>query len=115
MALGGPAILRERNQQEDADVYFNLIEAFEQGGVIRDFSLFNQRLENLYAKPAASADCVQVMTIHQAKGLEFDTVIIPQTGRGTRPSERDLLIWVEGPDGTFDRGRTTEGWRGRAL
>jgi ATP-dependent exoDNAse (exonuclease V) beta subunit len=35
------------------------------------------------------------MTIHGAKGLEFDTVIIPQMARGTRGSDRDLLVWSE--------------------
>ncbi len=35
------------------------------------------------------------MTIHGAKGLEFDTVIVPQLARKTNSSERDLLIWSE--------------------
>ncbi len=95
LALGGPAILAETNQREDADTYFNLLESFEEGGIIRDFSLLNQRLECLYAKPSAGGERVQVMTIHQAKGLEFDRVIIPQLGRGARSSDRELLIWTE--------------------
>ena len=38
------------------------------------------------------------MTIHKAKGLEFDTVIIPGLGRGVRSRERALLRWLEHPD-----------------
>ncbi len=95
LILGGPAILHESNQREDAETFFNLIESFEEGGMIRDFGLLNQRLEFLYAKPATGSDHVKIMTIHEAKGLEFDTVLIPQLGRVTRPSDRDLLIWTE--------------------
>ncbi|MGI8961210.1 MAG: UvrD-helicase domain-containing protein [Bryobacteraceae bacterium] len=93
--LGGPAILHQSNHLEDADTFFSLLENFEQGGIIRDFSLLNERLEYLFARPAADADRVQVLTIHKAKGLEFDTVILPQLGTGARRSDHDLLIWTE--------------------
>jgi ATP-dependent helicase/nuclease subunit A len=99
LALGGPAALREPNQLEDAETYLNLVAEFDEGGIIRDFSLLEERLECLYAKPSTGAERVQVMTIHQAKGLEFDTVIIPHLGKGARSSERELLVWVEGVDG----------------
>lgn len=100
--LGGPAILHQSNHLEDADTFFSLLEAFEEGGIIRDFSLLNERLEYLFARPASDADRVQVLTIHKAKGLEFDTVILPQLGSGARRSDHDLLIWTEqfGLDGT---------------
>ena len=35
------------------------------------------------------------MTIHKAKGLEFDTVIIPALGRAIRREERPALLWQE--------------------
>ncbi len=95
LILGGPAILHESNQREDAETFFNLIESFEEGGIIRDFGLLSQRLELLHAKPATGSAHVKIMTIHEAKGLEFDTVLIPQLGRGTRSSDRDLLVWTE--------------------
>jgi ATP-dependent helicase/nuclease subunit A len=93
--LGGPAVLQEKNHLEDADTFFSLLEAFEQGGIIRDFSLLNERLEYLFARPASATDALQVLTIHKAKGLEFDTVILPQLGAGARRSDHDLLIWTE--------------------
>lgn len=99
LALGGPAILNQPNQQEDVDTYFTLLETFDEGGIVRDFSLLDERLTYLYARPTADCHCVQVMTIHQAKGLEFDTVIIPQLARGAKSNERELLVWVEGADG----------------
>lgn len=97
--LGGPAILHETNQQEDVDCFLKLLEDFDEGGIVRDFSLLQERLAYLYARPAADGASVQVMTIHQAKGLEFHTVIIPQLGRTAKSTERELLVWVEGPDG----------------
>ncbi len=104
LALGGPAILNERHQHEDVEIFLTLLEQFDQGGTIRDFSLLAQRMEFLYAKPKVGPDRVQVMTIFQAKGLEFDSVIIPRLGAFTKPSERDLLAWTEQ---TNPEGQTT--------
>ena len=95
LALGGPAILREASQYEDVDTFFNLIENFEEGGIIRDFSFLDERLECLYARPQSDVDCVRVMTIHQAKGLEFDAVILPKFGSPPKSRDNELLIWTE--------------------
>jgi ATP-dependent exoDNAse (exonuclease V) beta subunit len=38
------------------------------------------------------------MTIHRAKGLEFDAVILPSLGRARRRGEEPLLSYVEWPD-----------------
>ena len=94
-ALGGPAILAQRNQREDAGVFFDLVESLEEGGTIRDFRVLNERLRRLYARPDASEDCVRVMTIHEAKGLEFETVILPHLGSAPRGDDEELLVWNE--------------------
>ena len=46
--------------------------------------------------PAASERWgVQLMTIHKAKGLGFDVVIVPGLGRATRTESQPLLRWLE--------------------
>lgn len=95
LAVGGPAILRELRQHEDVETFLNLLEDIEEGGIVRDFSLLDERLECLYAKPQANGNAVRVMTIHQAKGLEFDVVIIPKTGALPKSRDNELLIWTE--------------------
>jgi ATP-dependent exoDNAse (exonuclease V) beta subunit len=35
------------------------------------------------------------MTIHKAKGLEFDTVIVPGLGAAARGDDRKLFVWME--------------------
>jgi superfamily I DNA/RNA helicase len=55
--------------------------------------------------PAASAEFgVQLMTIHQSKGLEFEVVIVPDLEAESRKSERTMISWLErglaGPDET---------------
>jgi ATP-dependent helicase/nuclease subunit A len=69
-------------------------------------------LEKLKAlpDPASSSECgVQLMTIHKAKGLEFEIVIVPELQAGRRHRERTLLSWMERglaePDGS---GEVTE-------
>lgn len=102
LALGGAAVLTSQNQQEDVDTFLGLLQQIERGGVIRDFSALQAHLEFLYAKPASGENYVQVMTVHQAKGLEFGTVIIPHSAGGARSADHDLLIWSETiePDGS---------------
>ena len=40
---------------------------------------------------------VSVMTMHKSKGLEFDHVVLPSMGRGSRSSSRQLFEWAELP------------------
>ena len=56
---------------------------------------FDAILAGLYAASVAAADAVQVMTIHRAKGLEFDCVILPGLGRPMRRDQAPLLEFVE--------------------
>jgi len=95
LALGGPALLHEKNRREDVATFLDLLQSLEKGGTIRDFSLMNERLDLFFARPTVAECNVDVMTIHQAKGLEFDIVVIPQLGKGTPPSDKSLLVWTE--------------------
>jgi ATP-dependent helicase/nuclease subunit A len=66
---------------------------------------FAPLLSQLYSAPQSCADNpVQVMTIHRAKGLQFDHVFVPSLDRATRAAERALLDWIDLPraDGTSD-------------
>ena len=42
-----------------------------------------------------AGDGLQLLTVHKAKGLEFDTVILPGLGRRTRSDDQRLLMWLE--------------------
>ena len=62
-------------------------------------------LGDLYAQPqAATANPVQIMTIHRAKGLEFDHVFVPSLDRDLNRGREPLLRWLDLPrtDGESD-------------
>ncbi len=59
---------------------------------------FAPLLKSLFsAAGGLDANPVQVMTIHRAKGLEFDHVFVPALERTTRALERRLLRWIDLP------------------
>lgn len=59
------------------------------GGQIDSLARFEASLSRLFAN--TSSGRVQVMTIHKAKGLEFDTVFLVGAGRVTLSPDRPLL------------------------
>ena len=63
---------------------------------------FATLLEHLYSAPQGGENPVQVMTIHRAKGLEFEHVIVPALQRATRGAEHRLLRWIDLPSETSD-------------
>jgi ATP-dependent exoDNAse (exonuclease V) beta subunit len=98
LALGGPACAEDAGSLEDAYVYLDHLEEAEEGGALPDMAVFENSLRELYASPDPDAgERLQVMTIHKAKGLEFDTVIVPGLGAGARGEERKLFVWMERP------------------
>lgn len=63
-----------------------------------DAAALRAALEGLFAPDEhAPQGRVQIMTVHQAKGLEFDAVILPGLGRRLRPDKDGLLRWAEFP------------------
>jgi ATP-dependent exoDNAse (exonuclease V) beta subunit len=54
-------------------------------------------MERLYAEDPAQPDAVSLMTIHGAKGLEFDHVFVVGVGLRGRADDPRLLNWLEMP------------------
>jgi ATP-dependent exoDNAse (exonuclease V) beta subunit len=98
LALGGPACLAgegaEATELEDAEIYLDELERLETAGAV-DFVALSESLGRLYALPDVTAgdEAVEIMTIHKAKGLEFDTVIVPALDRSPRAGTRPLFDW----------------------
>jgi len=73
-----------------------LLDQFDEAGELRNRDSFVEKITMLFAAADVSAgDSVQIMTIHKAKGLEFDTVILPGLDRGSRVDDASLLLWME--------------------
>lgn len=95
LALGGPATTEPAEFTHVAS-FFELLEEHDLGGTIRDMPAFTEAADRLYAKPTADPDIkLQIMTIHRAKGLEFDHVIIPGLDRTGASDQHALLLWHE--------------------
>jgi ATP-dependent exoDNAse (exonuclease V) beta subunit len=93
-ALGGPATLPNEGALHDARRYFALLAESERGGDLPDWNAFARKVASLYAGVDENADGgLAIMTIHKAKGLEFDCVILPGLERTPRVEERRLLSW----------------------
>jgi ATP-dependent helicase/nuclease subunit A len=104
LRLGGPAACAAAADLTHARAFFD---ALAQWSLEPDWNgpqELPHRLGRLFATHSAhGAQAVQVMTIHRAKGLEFDHVILPGLGRKRRGSERELLQWLDLPRGTSGR------------
>ncbi|MGB7759654.1 MAG: UvrD-helicase domain-containing protein, partial [Bryobacteraceae bacterium] len=97
ISLGGPACAGAAEDLEDAAAFFDLLEKMDEGGTL-DAAAFESKIKKLYANPDALADdSIQVMSIHKAKGLQFDTVIVPGLGRKPRSDDSRLMLWLERP------------------
>jgi ATP-dependent helicase/nuclease subunit A len=98
-ALGGPACVEQETDLEDAETYFRYLDKHEDSGALPDRAGFEAGLDQLYALPDLDADdSLQIMTIHKAKGLEFDVVIVPGLARSPRRDDKKLFLWTEQPD-----------------
>lgn len=95
IALGGPACAGGDSALQDAAVFLDCLQRLAPGAVLEDFAALDLALDALKASADPSAgDALSVMTIHKSKGLEFDTVIVPGLGRGTRSDDPPPVTWM---------------------
>jgi len=94
--LGGPACVSDSDAR-NVDALLDLIERHSDGTEVRYLDRFEQFMSDLYAVPDTDPSSVQVhiMTVHGAKGLEFDAVFLPGLDRRGRGATRQLMLWEE--------------------
>ncbi|HKK16676.1 MAG TPA: UvrD-helicase domain-containing protein [Gammaproteobacteria bacterium] len=91
--LGGPATLASAEEMENVAVYFDLLESQELGGTLEELDDLANAVNSLFAVSQHAGAQLQIMTIHKAKGLEFDHVIVPGLGKRPRAQDTRLLAW----------------------
>ena len=106
LALAGPATVVDPSDLANAELLFAALDRLElEAGCSPEASAIDAAIEGVMASPVGSdAAAVQVMTIHRAKGLEFDVVVIPDLQRGVRGRDRPLLYWTQVATGPGRRG-----------
>jgi len=97
LRLNGPACLSADEREQgvrDAEAYFTLLDAQSSAGSVRDPESFANKLHDLYAPADTDPGIrVEIMPIHQAKGLEWDVVFLPALERRSRQDDKTLLYW----------------------
>ncbi|HTM63219.1 MAG TPA: UvrD-helicase domain-containing protein [Gammaproteobacteria bacterium] len=96
-ALGGPATLNEYNEIADINEYFDLISELTANGTEINLEILNERICELRASTHHDDALIQIMTVHSAKGLEFDTVILPHLEKSNAKDDPSLLLWMDQP------------------
>jgi ATP-dependent helicase/nuclease subunit A len=103
-SLGGRECV-DRTAYENVRAFFRMLAEVPPDGTGLD-----EQLERLFAEPDPKTNeqsGVQLMTIHKAKGLGFDVVIVPGLQRETSSRDQPLLNWLERT--TIERAADTEG------
>ncbi len=97
--LGMPGLITQESNG-NIEAMLELVEEIDHGGRI-DFAMLDERLQKLYAAPNASPDAsrVELLTMHGAKGLQWDVVILPGLGHGRSRSDAPLLAFTDVPVG----------------
>ncbi len=93
LEVGGP--VAAGHELPLADLILDEIGRHDVGGDCADMEALARSLDKMRGSLPEPGAAVQVITIHKAKGLQFDTVIVPALGRGIRREGRPALLWQE--------------------
>jgi ATP-dependent exoDNAse (exonuclease V) beta subunit len=89
-ALEGNRVVDDVAEQGDAQAVFEFIEKMAEHGTL-DMDAAEAGLARLFAQPEASGRAIEVMTMHKAKGLQFETVILMGLHRATKGDTAPLV------------------------
>lgn len=96
LQLGGPAILSAEQAVDNVYRFLDVLERLEQGGTLADVARLEAALDQEHVSSEGNAR-LHVMTMHKAKGLEFDHVLLYGLGHTPAQQTRSVLSWFDIP------------------
>lgn len=96
-SLGGPQCI-DAAAYENAQVFFTMLDAVTPDGMACLSEEMEAEMERMFAQPdpgVSEKAGVQLMTIHKAKGLGFDVVIVPGLDRKAARDKQPLICSLE--------------------
>ena len=93
-SLGGDTYL-STSELTNARRFLQLLDELELQSPVFDLAALQRKLKRLYAAPIIHTGAVDLLTMHKAKGLEWDVVIVPSLERLAGRNRSRLLTWVE--------------------
>jgi ATP-dependent exoDNAse (exonuclease V) beta subunit len=95
-ALEGPRLLADDNTLHESELFFSTLRQFDHAGIWPQPQQLKDKFAALFATPLEMEKSpLQIMTIHKAKGLEFDCVILPRLEASPPVEKKPLLTWLE--------------------
>ena len=102
-----------QNEMDNTSIYFELLDTLQDkqedsfSPDVLDSARIEQHLKKLFAEPNVIPDktpFVELLTMHKAKGLEWDVVLLPSLERQTATDRSRLLTWseLEPPESSHD-------------
>ncbi len=96
-ALGGPALAGDAGAVTNIYHFLDALARLETGGSVADIAELTRQIDDVRVSSDVAAQ-VQVMTMHKAKGLQFDHVILYGLGRHSQGNRKSVLSWFDVPD-----------------
>jgi len=99
--LGGPGALEMSRDLTLAQQFFAVLDEYDHGGKLAEAFQLHEQLADRVDQDNDTNIRVHLLTLFKAKGLEYDTVILPALDGATRGDSKDAVAWHEfiGADG----------------
>jgi len=102
-ALRGPQLLQDRQQLDNVYRFFEVLDKIGTAGTLADVRELENLLDDERVSSDVQFDCrLQIMTMHRAKGLQFEHVLLYGLGRAAAGGSKAVLSWLNLPNDQGD-------------